>query len=235
MPHQIPKRALVIVAHPDDPEFLSGGTVAQWTQQDAELAYVIATDGSKGSADRSLSPERLSALRRDEQERAAEVLGVREVVFLDFVDGEVLPDLALRYALAREIRRWRPDTVVTFDPARIYYDVYVNHPDHRYVGEAALYAVFPTARDHLNAPHLLAEGLEPHKVDEVLLAGSEHPDTWIDIGPTIDRKIEALGRHASQISDQNKLGGRVRQRAADVACGHGMEYAEAFKRISFYR
>lgn len=235
MPDTVPERALVVVAHPDDPEFSAGGTVALWAGQGAEVAYVIVTDGSKGSGDRSMTPERLAARRREEQHRAAAVLGVQDVTFLGFPDGEVSADLAVRYAITREIRRWRPDTVITFDPARIYFDNYVSHPDHRFVGEAALYAVFPTARDHLSVPHLLAAGLEPHNVGEVLLAGAVQPDTWIDIEPTIDRKVEALRQHASQIRDPEELGDRIRQRAADLAAGHGMKYAEAFKRIVFYR
>jgi len=235
MPDPQPERVLVVVAHPDDPEFSAGGTVALWAARGAAVAYVIATDGSKGSGDRAMSPERLAALRREEQRRAADVLGVGDLTYLGFPDGELSPDLAVRYAIAREIRRFRPDTVITYDPARLYWDNYVNHPDHRAVGEAAMYATFPTARDHLSAPHLLAEGLEPHKVHQVLLTGAVQPDIWIDIGPTIDRKIEALRQHASQIRDIEALGERIRQRAADLADGHGMEYAEAFKRIVFYR
>jgi LmbE family N-acetylglucosaminyl deacetylase len=231
MPDPIPERAMVVVAHPDDPEFSTGGTVGLWTGQGAEVVYVIVSDGSKGTDDRTITPERLSARRREEQHNAAQVLGVRDVTFLEFTDGEIRPDLAVRFAIAREIRRWRPDTVITHDPARLYFDNYINHPDHRAVGEAALYAIFPTARDHLNAPYLLAEGFEPHKVRQIYLTGACQPDTWLDIGPTIDRKIEALRQHASQIADPDGLANRIRQRAADIADGHGMEYAEAFKRI----
>lgn len=236
-PHGLPapERALVVVAHPDDPEFACGGTVARWTSEGSHVSYVIATAGCRGSDDPSISPAELGAIRKEEQRRAAEVLGVPEVVFLSFTDGEVLPTLALRSAIVREIRKARPDTVVTFDPARIYSDHTVNHPDHRYVGEAALYAVYPAARDRLNAPELVGEGLEPHKVAEVLLMGALEPDTWVDIGPTLERKIEALRRHLSQVGGFEGFEARVRERASRTASGHGMEFAEAYKRITFYR
>jgi LmbE family N-acetylglucosaminyl deacetylase len=225
----------VIVAHPDDPEFACGGTVAKWATEGAEVEYVIATAGCRGSDDPSMTPERLRVIRKEEQLRAAEALGVTNVTFLDFVDGEVEPTLELRHAFVREIRRVRPDTVVTFDPARIYYDNYVNHPDHRFVGEAALYAVFPAARDRMNAPALIEEGLAPHKVEEVLLLGAMEPDVWIDIGDTLETKIRALKHHKSQIGTFEGFEDRVRKRAADAAAGHGMEFAEIFKRITFYR
>lgn len=230
-----PTRALVVVAHPDDPEFACGGTVALWTSKGCDVAYVIATDGSRGSDDETMTPDRLVALRREEQLEAARALGVQDVVFLGHTDGELSPSLELRHAIAREIRKWRPEVVITFDPARLYWDGYVSHPDHRFIGEATLYAVFPTARDRLNAPHLLTEGLEPHKVQRLLLVGALEPDTWIDIGPTIEKKIEALSQHVSQIRDPGALGERVRERAKAIAEGHGMEFAESFKQIAFYR
>jgi LmbE family N-acetylglucosaminyl deacetylase len=224
---------LVVMAHPDDPEYGAGGTLARWTgEEGCEVIYLIVTDGSKGSSERDMDPERLVTLRQAEQRAAADLLGVRQVEFLGFPDGEVAPDLVLRHAIAREIRRWRPDVVVTHDPATLYWESYINHPDHRAVGQATLDAVFPTARDHLNATHLLAEGLEPHVVHEVYLAGSRQPDCWIDIEPTFERKIAALRHHVTQIRDPDGLPERIRQRAAAAAEGHGLRLAEAFKKIS---
>jgi len=228
-----PTRVLVIAAHPDDPEFAAGGTVARWTDEGREVIYLIVTDGSKGSGDRAMDPAQLVAMRQAEQRAAARHLGVEQVEFLGFPDGEIAPDLALRHAIAREIRRWRPDVVITHDPASFYWDNYINHPDHRATGQAALDAVFPTARDHLNAPQLLAEGFEPHIVREVYLTGAREPDTWVDIGPTFERKLAALREHASQIADMDGLAVRLRQRSGDAAEGHGMSLAEAFKRIEF--
>jgi LmbE family N-acetylglucosaminyl deacetylase len=227
-----PQRVLVVMAHPDDPEFSSGGTIAMWTGSGRQVTYVIVTDGSKGSPDREMTPERLAALRQDEQREAAAVLGVSEVVFLGFVDGEISSDLTLRHAITREIRRYKPDIVVTHDPASLYWDNYINHPDHRAAGQATLDAVFPTARDWLSAPNLLqVEGLEPHHVRQVYLTGSKEPDTWVDIEGTMGRKVEALRRHVSQIKDVDSLAERLRARARAVAQGHGMTFAEGFKCI----
>lgn len=226
-------RALVILAHPDDPEFGAGGTVARWSDEGIEVHYIIVTDGSKGSGDPTMTPSRLAAIRVEEQRAAAAVLGVGEVVFLGFRDGEIAPDLTLRHAITREIRRWQPDIVVTHDPASLYWDNAINHPDHRAVGQATLDAIYPTARDRLNAPQLLVEGLEPHAVREIYLTGPHAADTWIDIGGTIDRKLAALRAHASQIKDFDALETRLRERYAGLAEGRGMQYAEAFKRIVF--
>ncbi|MFN2250776.1 MAG: PIG-L deacetylase family protein [Anaerolineae bacterium] len=225
-------RALIVMAHPDDPEFTAGGTIAAWTSAGTEVAYVIVTDGSKGTSDRTMSVERLVPLREREQRAAGRTLGVDDITFLKLGDGEISPDLELRHAITREIRKHRPDVVVTHDPALLYWDHYINHPDHRAVGQATLDAVFPTARDWLNAPYLLQqEGLEPHHVREVYLAGAKDPDTWIDIAATIETKIDALREHESQIKDMGALPGRIHDRAAGMADGHGMALAEAFKRI----
>lgn len=226
------KRVLVIMAHPDDPEFGAGGTLARWIEEEGcAVTYVVVTDGSKGSSDRDMTPARLAALRQAEQRAAARLLGVGQVEFLGFPDGEIAPDLVLRHAIARAIRRWQPDVVITHDPATLYWDNYINHPDHRAVGQATLDAVFPTARDHLNARHLLDEGLEPHIVREVYLAGSRQPDCWVDIAPTFERKLAALREHVTQIRDPDGLAERLRQRSAAAAEGHPMTLAEAFKKI----
>lgn len=227
------RTCLVVMAHPDDAEFSAGGTVAAWAEAGARVHYVIVTDGSKGSADPGMTPERLAALREAEQRAAAASLGVATVDFLGFPDGEVEANLHLRHAITREIRRRRPDVVVTHDPASLYWDHYINHPDHRAVGQATLDAVFPTARDRLHAPQLLVEGLDPHVVRQVFLGGSQHPDTWIDIEGTFERKLAALREHTSQIHDQAALARRLRERHSALAEGRPMAMAEVFKRISF--
>ncbi len=227
------QRVLVVMAHPDDVEFSAGGSVAAWTGAGASVHYTIVSDGSKGSADPGMTPGRLRELRQREQLAAADCLGVESVDFLGFPDGELQPDLALRHAITREIRRHQPDLVVTHDPASLYWDHYINHPDHRAVGQATLDAVFPTARDRLNAPHLLVEGLEPHHVRQIYLSGSQHPDTWVDISATFDRKLAALREHASQIHDIDALARRLRERHRSLAEGQEMEMAEVFKRIRF--
>lgn len=226
-----PERVLVVVAHPDDAEFAAGGTLARWVAEGRTVDLVVVTDGSRGSADPRMTPSRLAALRLDEQRAAAAVLGLAAVDCLGWPDGEVLPDLRLRHAITREIRLRRPDLVLTHDPATLYWDHHINHPDHRAVGQATLDAVFPTARDRLNAPQLLADGLAPHVVRTVYLSGALQPDTWEDISATFPRKLEALRRHQSQIPDMEALERRLLERHGGLAEGHGMALAEVFKVI----
>jgi len=226
------ERAMVIFAHPDDAEFGSAGTVAKWASEGVEVTYVVATDGSKGSTDPEMSPDRLSDLRYAEQREAARILGVCHVEFLGFEDGVLEPTIELRRAITAAIRRYRPDVVITPNPVRSFdLHAFAQHPDHLACGEAALAAIYPCARDRLTFPELIKEGLDPHAVTEVLIVGTGNVDHWIDIGSTIDKKIEALRAHDSQV------GGRpveefVPDRAKSVAEGHDMAYAEAFKRLT---
>jgi len=225
-----PARALVVVAHPDDAEFSVAGTVALWARQGTDVFYVICTDGSRGSSDPNITPQQLAQIRVQEQLEAASVLGVKDVVFLGYTDGLLEPTIALRRDITRMIRKYRPDALFCQDPTQRWHGrEYINHPDHLAAGEAALAAVYPAARDRLAFPELLVEGLEPHKVPEVYLMGTEQPDRWIDISPTIDLKIRALLKHRSQVNPES-LERRIRdwgRRAAENQ--DGMEYAEAFK------
>jgi LmbE family N-acetylglucosaminyl deacetylase len=226
------ERVMIITAHPDDAEFTAAGTVARWTREGVTVIYVICTDGSRGSNDPEVKPEQLVAIRRAEQEAAARTLGVEEIVYLDYEDGTLEPTLALRRDLTREIRRYRPDIVVCPDPTVRYYgDSYLNHPDHRAAGDAALDAVFPSARTRYIFTELLAEGLEPHKVREVYIRGAPSPNLWVDISDTIELKIAALREHESQVGRSEGWEERVRARAQQAAEGQDMAYAEAFRRI----
>jgi LmbE family N-acetylglucosaminyl deacetylase len=227
------ERVMVIMAHPDDAEFTVAGTVAKWAREGKIVIYVICTDGSRGSNDPKVRPKQMVAVRRAEQDAAARVLGVEEVVYLGYEDGTLEPSLALRRDLTRVIRRYRPDIVICQDPTVRYYgDGYLNHPDHRAAGDAALDAVFPSARTRYIFPELLAEGLEPHKVREVLIRGSLSPNFWVDISDTIELKIAALKKHESQVSHFQGLEEGIRARAQQVAEGQDMTYAESFKRIT---
>jgi LmbE family N-acetylglucosaminyl deacetylase len=223
---------MVITAHPDDAEFTVAGTVARWAREGKAVIYVICTDGSRGSNDPKVKPERMVAVRRAEQEAAARVLGVEEVVYLGYEDGTLEPSLALRRELTRVIRRYRPDIVVCPDPTFRYSDGYLNHPDHRAAGDAALDAVFPSARTRYIFPELLDEGLEPHKVREVLIRGALSPNFWVDISDTIELKIAALKKHESQVRHIQDLEEWIRGRARQEAMGQDMTYAESFKRIT---
>jgi LmbE family N-acetylglucosaminyl deacetylase len=224
---------MVIVAHPDDAEFIAAGTVARWAREGREITYTVCTNGNKGTDDPTITPEQLAAMRESEQNAAAAVLGVRRVVFLGYNDGELQPTPDLRRSITRVIRRYRPYTVITMDPTvRFFGDDYMNHPDHRAAGDAACDAIFPAARDRLYFPELLAEGLEPHKVKETYLAGTLSPNIWIDIADTLKVKIAALLEHRSQIGDASGAERLVCTWAEEAARGHNLRYAEAFRRIT---
>lgn len=231
-----PQRAIVVAAHPDDIEFVVAGTVAKWRQAGTTVRYVLVTSGDAGSHQPDMTREKLARIREAEQRAAARVVGVDEVVFLGYHDGEVEPTLALRRDLVREIRRFKPDTVVCFDPTMLFAgNGYINHPDHRAVGQAALDAVAPAAAMPLAFAELRHEGLEPHKVNEVLVASNLDPDTWIDITGTTDLKIEALRQHASQFPDGWDPGEMIREWAAEAGAKAGVPRAEGFRRIVLVR
>lgn len=227
-------RAMVIFAHPDDAEFGSSGTTALWVRSGVEVTYVCVTNGASGSSDPAMTRERLAVIRRREQEAAAKVLGVARVVFLDFEDGYVEPTLELRKAIAREIRRWRPDAIISQDPTlRWWASGYVNHPDHIAVGECVLRAINPDASSGLMFPELWRdEGLAPHKPRALLMVNADPADCYIDISSTIDLKIKALECHACQIGDW-PVGDWVRDRARTRGAERGMACAEVYKLFRF--
>ena len=223
-------RVLVVVAHPDDAEFGCGGTVAKWVKEGREVAYVVLTNGDKGSADRGMTSERLARIRAEEQPNAARILGVDRVEFLGYPDGELEDTHEVRRAVTAQIRALRPNLIVTQSPTRTS-NLYVSHRDHRIAGSVALDCVYPLARDHLSFPELLAQGLEPHKVREVYLMAWENPDVVVDISDTIELKLKALACHASQMGDFSRVEARVRERAAQLGKPKGYAYAETFTRI----
>ncbi len=220
--------AMVVTPHPDDAEFGAAGMVASWVKQGREVVYVVCSNGDKGSSDPDMTSERLAEIRKREQQEAARVLGVREVVFLGYPDGGLEDTPDFRGALVRLIRKYRPEVVITADP----YRKYLWHRDHRITGRVALDAVFPYARDHLSYPEHKAEGLEPHSVKEVLLWGSEEPDTFIDVSDTFDVKMAALGCHASQVGQYwDIIEERMKDRAQKMGETQDLPLAEAFRRV----
>lgn len=228
-----PDRVLIVMAHPDDAEFGAAGTIARWANNGAEITYVVVTDGSKGSEDPEMTGERLSKIRMKEQRAAAEVLGVSEVVFLGYPDGEVFNSIELRRDIVRQIRLHAPDVIMTLDPTnRFPGGNRINHPDHLAVGDTTLNAVFPLARDRLNFPEHEAEGLEAHKVLEVFLTFTDQPDEVVDIGDTIETKVAALEQHVSQVGGRDDFAEYVRRRSRETAEGTPYEYAETFRRIT---
>ena len=224
---------LVLSAHPDDAEFGAAGTVAKWTGEGKAVIYVICTSGDKGTSDRSLAPEKLSKIRKKEQQAAAEVLGVKEVVFLGYPDQGLEDTPELRKQIVRLIRTYQPGVLVTSDP----YRRYLWHRDHRIIGQVAMDAVFPYARDHLAYPDMLEQGLEPHKVAEILFWGAEDINYRTDITDTFDRKIEALRCHASQMREFKTSDpvDWLRDRCRDMAQGEAFELAEGFHRVELPR
>ncbi|MCH8297971.1 MAG: PIG-L family deacetylase [Chloroflexi bacterium] len=227
------RRGMVVMAHPDDAEWGCAGTVAKWCAEGWDVVYVLCTDGSKGSSDPDMTGERLVKIREKEQREAGKVLGLQEVVFLGYPDSYLEPTLELRRDIAREIRRYKPDVVIVGSPSRdTEAGYYVGHPDHFAAGEAALCAVFPTARDRMTFPELLEEGLEPHKVREVWVAGGgDNSDQFVDVEAHMDTAIKALKAHKTQV-DQENAGDWFRQGRIDTGKKVGMAYAEGFKRIS---
>ncbi|HSX06229.1 MAG TPA: PIG-L deacetylase family protein [Candidatus Saccharimonadia bacterium] len=229
-----PAVVLGVAAHADDLDYYAGGSMAVFAEQGAKVYYLILTDGSKGSSDRTMTPERLRDIRREEQRSAAKVLGITDVFFCDYSDGMLENTAQVKKDIARVIRQVKSDTVVTLDPAVLYLPEQglINHPDHRAAGQAVLDAVYPLARDHMSFPELLADGYEPHAVKTVLLAcfDPEAATFAVDISATIERKLQALGAHASQLSVQ-EMKQTLHASAAKAAARYGCAYAEPFIRI----
>ena len=224
-----PKKAMVIVAHPDDIEFGSAGTVARWVIEGAEVADVLCTSGDVGIAAKGMTKEKAAEIREAEQIAAAEVVGVKEVVFLREPDGMLVNTLDLRKRLVREIRRFKPEVVITMDPTVVWSrEDYVNHPDHRAAGMAAIDAVFPAAGQPNLFEELAEEGLSAHKVRKLYATSWHDASTYIDITETMDIKLEALKKHVSQMGDWDPEP-MLREWASEVGKGKEMQYAEAFR------
>lgn len=229
-PIQGPGRAMVIMAHPDDADFLCGGTVAKWCAEGWEVTYVVVTSGDKGTHDPAMHPEKLAAIREEEQREACRVLGVKECIFLGYPDGFTSESAELRGQIVRLLRLYRPDVVITWDAFRGTF----NHRDHRNVGQATMDAIYPIVRDRLFYRHHEDEGLESHQVNDVLLAGAEKPDYAVDITDYWEKKVAAILCHTSQ------LGGRtredfLRERAEREKREPGRPIEERFRRWSIRR
>ena len=226
-----PPSVLVVMAHPDDAEFSCGGTVARWVEQGTVVDYCICTRGDKGTSNPDALPGEVARLREEEQRAAAAVLGVRSVRFLGHPDGVLVNSLSLRRDIVAVIRELRPAALITGDPLRRYGATFVNHPDHRAAGEAALDAVFPSARDPLVFPELRAAGLEPHRIADVYVSNAVDPSVAVDISTTVERKIAALMKHASQVTEA-RLRELIPARAAELGRSAGIGAAELFFHIA---
>jgi LmbE family N-acetylglucosaminyl deacetylase len=231
---EVPDRILVVFAHPDDVDFGVAGSVARWTDAGAAVTYCVVTDGDAGGSDPSVSREEMRLIRHREQEAAAAEVGVKDLVWLGYPDGRVQATLELRRDIARVIRQVRPQRVVSPSPERMWERIFASHPDHLAVGEAAISAVYPDARNPFAFPELAEEGLEAHTVGEVWLMASGQADTYVDVTETFDRKVAALRCHASQIADPDGVEQFVRSFLSDNGRRAGWvdgRLAEAFRRV----
>lgn len=229
-----PQTILVILAHPDDPEFFLGGTIARWITLGHRVIYCLLTKGDKGGSDPKITAEQLAAIREVEQRAAAAALGVEAVYFLDQKDGFLTPSAEIRKALVKVIREIRPDIVVTSDPTNYFpSDMYINHPDHRLAGEIAIQAIFPAANNPMFFPELLTDGYEPHHVKEVWFSLTSQPNCVIDVTDEFTKKVQALKNHTSQIGDADEFEKRMMSRHTPESSDEEPRFEENFKRIRF--
>jgi LmbE family N-acetylglucosaminyl deacetylase len=225
---------LVILAHPDDPEFFCGAAIARWSKAGHSIHYLLLSRGDKGSNDPKMTPEKLMDIRSREQRAAADVLGVKTITYLNKEDGYITADLQTRRDIVSAIRKLKPQIVVSCDPANIYTrDGYINHPDHRAVGQMVIDAIFPGAGNSFFFPELISEGLVPHKVNELWLSIPNEANTVIDVSETWSIKLLALTKHASQVGNAERLMERMNKRSNLTSLEGKKLYEERFKRIVF--
>jgi LmbE family N-acetylglucosaminyl deacetylase len=232
---EIPDRALAVYAHPDDPEISAGGTLAAWADAGAEVSLLITTQGDKGTQDRDADQVELARLRVEETAKAAALLGFSGHFHLGYHDGELPDDRELRRSITRYVRELRPNAVLCPDPTAVFFgDQYYNHRDHRVTGWATLDAIAPAAGNPKYFANQLADGLQVHQVQSVYLSGTLEPNCWIDISDTLERKIDALFCHASQLTETGEWFRQfLRDRAEEAGREAGVAYAEGFRRLSF--
>ncbi|MEW6030595.1 MAG: PIG-L deacetylase family protein [Chloroflexota bacterium] len=231
-----PRHILVVLAHPDDPEFFCGATLARWARAGHRVTYQLLTCGDKGFNDSTpadMTPDALCAIRHEEQQAAAAVIGAAAVHFLDRADGYLVPDLDLRREIVRVIRREKPDILVTCDPQNLFATYGINHPDHRACGQAVLDAVFPAAGSPVYFPELLNEGLQPHMPKEVWCSLTTQPNVVLDVTETWPIKLEALLNHKTQIGDVGKFKERMRSRRTEDSTDENPRYEEKFRVVKY--
>lgn len=237
MEHEKVERALVVVAHPDDLDFGAAGTIATWTDEGIEVTYCICTDGDAGGFDPAVPRDQISGIRQAEQRAAAKEVGVGEVVFLGYPDGQLVPSFDLRRDISRVIRQVRPQRLLMQSPEINWERIGASHPDHRAAGEATLCAVYPDARNPFTHTTLLQdESLDAWTVHDVwVMAAGQGANRWIDVTDTFDRKVAALRQHRSQTEHMDDLEGMLRGWLGMAAVAGGLpddRLAESFKVIT---
>ncbi|MBI2545124.1 MAG: PIG-L family deacetylase [Candidatus Aenigmarchaeota archaeon] len=225
-------RYLVIPAHPDDGEFLCGGTVAKLAKEGNVVYYCNITSGQRGISGKSIKES--AKIREAEQLNASKVLGVREVIFLGFMDGEVENTPKLRKKIVEVIRLVKPDVVMTFDPAHKYDNYARLHPDHRRTAETVFDVLYPAVGNDSYYPELIKKGFKPHTVKEAWFFGSDNPTDYIDITKTIKTKLQALREHKSQVKE-HEFEKRVMHWAGETGKKAKVKYAESFRKLKLWR
>ena len=231
-----PQNILVILAHPDDPEFFCGGTLARWARAGHHITYQLLTCGDKGFnafTPEGMTTDALCAFRHEEQHAAARVIGVEAVHIMDCPDGYLVPDIDLRREVVRVIRRFKPDILVTCDPQTLFAGYGINHPDHRAAGQAAMDAVFPAAGNSVFFPELLVEGYPPHMPREVWCSLTMQPNVVVDVTDTWPVKIEALLQHKTQIGEVDKFLERMNSRHTEDSTDENPRYEEKFRVVKY--
>lgn len=230
------QKILVILAHPDDPEFFCGASLAKWVQAGHIVDYVLLTGGEKGG-EAHLSPDTIKMIRQDEQLKAANIIGVHSVRYLDKEDGGLIPDISLRREIVRLIRDYRPDIVVTCDPTLLYTSRgTINHPDHRAAGQVVLDAIFPAAGNSHYYPELLSnDNLAPHCPKEVWITQPIQPNFKWNITGFWETKLNALKEHRSQIGDPVQFEEKIRSWHTTETTIEKPEYEESFRILQFSR
>ena len=231
-----PQNILVILAHPDDPEFFCGATLARWARAGHHIIYQLLTCGDKGfnpTTHPEMTPEKLCAIRHEEQYEAAKVIGAESVHFMDQPDGYLVADLNLRRDVVRVIRKFKPDILVTCDPQTLFAIYGINHPDHRACGQVVLDAVFPAAGNIVYFPELLEEGFQPHMPNEVWCSLTLQPNTTIDVTDMWDVKMQAVLKHTTQVQDADKLIERFKSRRAEDSTAENPRYEEKFRVVKY--
>ncbi len=235
-PWTSPQNILVILAHPDDPEFFCGATLAQWARASHQITYVLMTCGDKGfnpATQPDMTPEKLCGIRHVEQANAANIIGAKAVHFLDHADGYLVPSLELRRDIVREIRRHKPDILVTCDPQNLFAGYGLNHPDHRACGQIVLDAVFPAAGNLAYFPELLQEGYEPHMPREVWCSLTSQPNVTLDVTDTWEIRLQAIFEHKTQIPDKEKLLERMKSRRTEDSTDENPRYEDKFRVVRY--
>jgi LmbE family N-acetylglucosaminyl deacetylase len=235
-PWNTPQEILVILAHPDDPEFFCGATLAKWAREGHHITYQLITCGDKGfneSTPAGMTTDALCAIRHEEQLAAANVIGVDAVHFLDTADGYLVPDLNLRREIVRVIRKFKPDILVTCDPQTLFATYGINHPDHRAAGQVVMDAVFPAAGSPVFFPELLLEGHDPHMPKEIWCSLTMQHNVKVDVTDTWQIKLDAILKHKSQVGDVDKFLERMKARRTEDSTEENPRYEEHFRVVKY--